>query len=453
MKKYIKVIFPALMSLAIISCQKYLDKKSNAELVVPTTLADLQGLLDDAKIMNLATPSLAESSSDDYFMRDNTYNALISREQETYTWALKEYNFVTDWSAPYNTVYNANLCLEILVNVPQTPANVQQWNNIKGSALFYRASSFLNLSWSFSKAFDEASSATDPGIPLRTHSDFNIPSTRASVKDCYDRILSDTKEAAILLPDNAIHVMRPSKAAAYGLLARTYLSMRQYDSCFKYADLCLHLKNELMDLNGNEDINGSINGSVPFKKFNKEIIFYTEMNRYSTLHMFYKGFIDSSLFASYDDGDLRRQAYFVSSGGYHTFKGSYAASRNILFSGIATDEMYLTRAECFARAGKISDAMNDLNTLLEKKWSAGSFVPVVATDQQDAIQKILIERRKELIFRGLRWMDVKRLNKDGAAVTFTRMIGGQLFTLPPNDNRWALPLPDDIIKLTGMQQN
>ena len=453
MKQYIKVIFPALASLALLSCKKYLDKKSNAELVVPTTLADLQGLLDDAKLMNLATPSLAESSSDDFFMSDNAYNALISREQETYTWALKDYNFVTDWSAPYNIVYNANLCLERLAKIPQTPTNLQEWNNIKGSALFYRAASFLNLSWSFSKAFDEATSATDPGIALRLQSDFNIPSTRASVKDSYDRILSDTKEAALLLPDYGIHVMRPSKAAAYGLLARTYLSMRQYDSCLKYADLCLHLKNELIDLNGDAAINGSINGSVPFKKFNKEIIFYTEMNRYSTLHMFYKGFVDSSLFASYDDGDLRRQAYFMSSGGFHTFKGSYAASRNILFTGIATDEMYLTRAECFARSGKISEAMDDLNTLLEKKWSAGSFTPVVATDQLDAIQKVLTERRKELIFRGLRWMDVKRLNKEEVNITFKRIVDGQIFTLPPNDNRWALPLPDDIIKLTDMQQN
>ena len=453
MKQYIKAIFPALASMAFISCQKYLDKKSNAALVVPTTLTDLQGLLDDAKIMNLATPSLAESSSDDFFMVDNAYNALISREQETYTWNLKDYNFVPDWSGPYNVVYNANLCLERLAKVPQTPANLQQWNNIKGSALFYRAASFLNLSWSFSKAFDEATWATDPGIALRLHSDFNIVSTRASVKDSYDRVLTDTKEAASLLPDNAIHVMRPSKAAAYGLLARTYLSMRQYDSCFKYADLCLHIKNELINLNGDADINGSINGSVPFKKFNKEIIFYTEMNRYSTLHMFYKGFVDSSLFASYDDGDLRRQAYFVSSGGFHTFKGSYAASRNILFSGIATDEMYLTRAECFAREGKISEAMDDLNTLLEKKWFSGFFQPVVATDKLDAIQKVLTERRKELIFRGLRWMDVKRLNKEGAAITFKRTIGSHLFTLSPNDNRWALPLPDDIIKLTGMQQN
>lgn len=83
----------------------------------------------------------------------------------------------------------------------------------------------------------------------------------------------------------------------------------------------------------------------------------------------------------------------------------------------------------------------------------GTFVPEVANDKDEAIARVLLERRKELLFRGLRWMDVKRLNKDNANISFSRTIAGETFILPPNDDRWALPLPDDIIKLTGMQQN
>jgi len=55
--------------------------------------------------------------------------------------------------------------------------------------------------------------------------------------------------------------------------------------------------------------------------------------------------------------------------------------------------------------------------------------------------------------RGLRWMDIKRLNKENRNITIKRLIGGQEFTLSPNANYYALPLPNDIIQLTGMQQN
>ena len=454
MKHYIKVAIAILMLIVQTSCKKYLDIKSDARLVVPTTLNDLQGLLDDALKMNQSgSPSRTESSSDDYFLPDNTYKSLITTQQETYIWTLKQYNYVNDWSISYIPVYNANLCLERLALIKETPDNKAEWDNIKGSALFFRSYSFLNLCWEFSKAYDNVSAATDLGIVLRSTTDFNIPSERASLKDSYERILSDTREAALLLPDNPVHVMRPSKAAAYGLLARTYLSMRQYDSCFKYANLCLQIKHDLMDLNGDADINGSIKGKVPFKLFNKEMIFYFEMNKNIVLHMPSKGFIDTSLYSSFDENDLRRTAFFTSKNGYNTFKGSYAASPNVLFTGLATDEMLLIRAECYARENKISEAMNDLNTLLEKRWLAGTFIPMTASDKTDAIQKIVAERRKELMMRGLRWMDVKRQNKVDANISFRRLIEGQVFILTPNDDYWAMPLPDDLIKLTGMQQN
>jgi starch-binding outer membrane protein, SusD/RagB family len=63
------------------------------------------------------------------------------------------------------------------------------------------------------------------------------------------------------------------------------------------------------------------------------------------------------------------------------------------------------------------------------------------------------ERRKELTMRGLRWIDIKRLNKEGAGIVLKRLIGDKTYTLQPNDPRYALPLPADIILNTGMQQN
>ena len=81
------------------------------------------------------------------------------------------------------------------------------------------------------------------------------------------------------------------------------------------------------------------------------------------------------------------------------------------------------------------------------------FNPYTASSAQSALALILTERRKELIFRNLRWMDIKRLNKEGANIWLKRIVAGQTYTLPANDNRFALALPSDIISMTGMPQN
>jgi hypothetical protein len=447
--------FLLIIAIPFLSCKKFLDKKPDSRLTVPQTLSDLQALLDASQIMNLQqSPSFGEASSDDYFIPMDAYNMLPVEHQGIYIWNSDEYRFQNDWSKAYLPVYNANYSLEQLENIPVTPANSEQWKNVKGSAHFFRAYNYLNLLWVYAKAYDEASADSDFGIVLRNGSDFNVPSVRATVRRCYEQVIADTKEAVGFLPSSPVHVMRPSKTAAYGLLARCYLSMRKYDSAYLYADLCLHLKSSLMDYNGDGDINGSISANTPFKKFNKETIFYTEMNGNSYI-IFPSGInIDTTLITQYHLDDLRKAAFYKPVSGYHQFKGSYSGTQNQYFTGISTSEMYLTRAEAHARAGRITEAMNDLNTLIQKRWRNSVPYPFInASDQSEAVDKILAERRKELYMRGLRWIDIKRLNKEGQNIILHRMIGQQNYTLQPNGSYYALPLPTDIIEQTGIPQN
>jgi hypothetical protein len=404
--------------------------------------------------MNLqTTPCLGEGSSDNYFLLESTYSSLTEAYRNIYTWKVKEYNFPNDWSKAYSPVFNANYCLDQVEKIKITPAIKLEWENVKGSALFYRSYYFMHLLWAFSKAYDSASYNKDLGIVLRLGSDFNVPSSRASVKQCYDRVIEDAKLSATYLPDYPLHVMRPSKGAAYGLLAKAYLSMRVYDSAFKYAALCLQLHNELIDYNGDADINGNIGASIPFKRFNKETIFYSEMSANFFIVSSSWAKIDTVLYSMYDSNDLRKTAFFLPASGYYRFKSIYTASSFYYFSGIATDEIYLIKAECEARSGKLNAAMDDLNTLLMKRWKSGTFIPLSALNSFEALNIILKERRKELLMRGVRWMDIKRLNKENENITLVRKIGGQTYTLAPNSNYYALPLPADIIQASGIPQN
>ena len=122
------------------------------------------------------------------------------------------------------------------------------------------------------------------------------------------------------------------------------------------------------------------------------------------------------------------------------------------FDGVSTNEIYLIRAEANARQGKTTDAMRDLNELLAMRHT-DTFVPLAASSPSHALDLILLERRKELLMRGLRWVDIKRLNKEGAGITLKRTVEGVEYMLSPNDLRYALPIPEDVITLSGIEQN
>lgn len=434
---------------ALLSCKKYLDKKPDKSFQTPSTISDLQALLDHGDLLNgQYGVSFDESSADNYYLTSDVYSQQTEENRNTYLWKNFTYNnYPNDWGYLYRIINISNVILDNIDKVERDTQNQTAWNNVKGSALFLRSYSFLQGALIFCNAYDESTAPQDLGMALRLTSDFNLPSKRSSLEETYEKIITDLKEAIPLLPDLPQHVLRPSRSATYALLARTYLSMRKYDSCLKYADLSLEIKNDLMDYN---DID--LSASYSFSRFNKEVIFDNKSASpiYVTASPSY-AIVDTLLYKSYAENDLRKFAFFKTKATGYVFKGSY--SRSLLNIGLVTDEIYLMKAECYARAGNKDAALNDLNTLMITRWKSGSFNPFAAATPEEALKIILTERRKELIFRNLRWMDIKRLNKEGANISLTRVIDGQTYTLPPNDKRFALPLPADIINMTGMIQN
>jgi tetratricopeptide (TPR) repeat protein len=334
-------------------------------------------------------------------------------------------------------------------------SNSHEWDNIKGSALFFRATSFLKGLWIFSKAYDPETADNEFGIILRLDPGYEQRSKRASLSQCYKKIVDDLLLSSSLLPEHPQHVMRPSKPAAYAMLSRAFLSMRKYDSAYKYSDLCLQLNHELLDYN-KEDFSDLL---FPFKPMNKEIIFYENIGV-----MYYRispneVLVDSSLVGTFKDGDLRREAFLLDASALYPgrigyiYRGTYTGEFSTIFTGLTTAEMYLTRAECRARLGKLDGALSDLNFLLQNRFKLDNFSPLMNMDKENLLKAILEERRKELMFRGLRWMDIKRLNMEGRNIILKRIIMDSEFTLKPNENRYALPLPFDIVEMTGIPQN
>jgi tetratricopeptide (TPR) repeat protein len=340
--------------------------------------------------------------------------------------------------------------LEGLERIDIDSKNSSDWNHVKGSALYLRAKAFYNISQMFAKSYDPLTSHSDLGIPLRITSDLNAATTRSSVQQTYDRIQEDLKQAIGSLPSSTAFKTDPSKTSAYGLLARCYLSMGEYTLAELYADSSLTQYNALIDYN---TINtGTL---IPFTRFNTETIQFAQISPlYSVFIFLRQNYVPAELYNSYDDNDLRKVLFFhkLSEGNY-SFKGSYDGGATP-FTGIATDELFLIRAECRARAGNIEAAMQDLNTLLVTRYKTGTFVPTTAASVSAALDLILNERRKELIGRGLRWSDLRRLNKDPEyAITIVRTIDGTEYSLEPYDPRYVFAIPEYVINKTGIAQN
>ncbi|RYZ32378.1 MAG: RagB/SusD family nutrient uptake outer membrane protein, partial [Sphingobacteriales bacterium] len=390
---------------------------------------------------------------DDYFLLPAAYASSAAVSQLFYQWKPLEIRYGNDWHLGYLAIYNANLSLDLLPKVERTSSNGVEWDNIQGSALFYRAYYVAGLCGIYAKVYNEQTAGSDLGVVLRASSDFNVPSVRSTLKDCFAQIIQDASRSLELLPKFPQHSMRPSKGAACALLARTYLYMGNYELARKWADEAIKINPVLMDYNGDAFIT-NLSGAMPFKRFNPETIFYTEMGLYNVLNTTGRSRIDTNLVATFDPSDLRRKAYFLDVAGYQQFKGGYAENAFVYFSGLATDEQYLIRAEANAVLGQTAAAIEDVNFLLRKRWDRTKpFIPVTAGSKAEAIAKVRLERRKEMVMRGVRWTDIKRYNREGEQIVLTRKIGNQIITLPPDAPYYAVPIPADIIERTGMPQN
>lgn len=431
------------------SCANFLDIKPDKKLVIPNQTSHLQALLDNYSVVNGADPTSLESSADNFYLPDDTYQRLTQDQQRRYTW---QPDFIfgdtpNEWSIAWNSVFISNTVLDNLEKIEQTAENRLDWQNLKGQALLHRGRVFAAVANVWALAYDQVTAEADLGIPLRLDSDFNKPSVRSNLQETYEQIITDLKASAELLPESQITTFRPVKAAAYGLLARVYLSMRQYEEAARYADMALEVNDQLMDFNQLDS-----NQIRPIERANIEVIFESYAGNNAIVD-YGRAAIVPELYESYDPNDLRRTIYFVDrSDGTKGFRANYTGDTG-LFTGVATDELYLIRAECYARNDDIDSALDALNTLLMSRWRTDKFVPYITTSSDECLDLILKERRKELVYRGVRWMDIKRLNKEGHNISITKSALGQSYTLPANSPRFALALPEKIVQLSDMEQN
>lgn len=445
-----KLFFLPAFLVLITSCEDFLGHPSSSALTIPVSLDDCEALLNDYTKMNGNYPTDGEASADNYYLTNENWQYLSTTERQMYIWGPQAYPAYTQWLYPYQVIYNANLVSQTLSAITPASHEKERYEQIQGSAWFFRAYAYYELAQLFAPPYRINADNDALAIPLRLGADLDAPAPRATVGELYLQILADLEAAKPLLPEAPVLPTLPSVAAVNAMVARVSLTMGEYGKALDAATRAVDAGASLLDYNTIDDW-----GGASFERFNPEVVFHSTMQYSGQLSPF-TALVDSLLIGEYASGDLRKTLYFLPNyDGTFAFRGSYDGTMNgTLFNGLTTAELYLIRAESLVRLGNVDDARQVLETLLRYRWKDNIYHAPPQLTTEEMLQLILQERRKELVLRGVRWTDLRRLNQyPSSSVVIVREIEGMRYSLPPDDPRYTLLFPVEAIETASLSQN
>ena len=448
MKKLIYTLLIGGALAGISACRKYVEIPPE-QVKILSTAADYQQLLYNSNVIDFGYYYPVYSGDDIGSDEIRWQNILNPTQINVFTWADKYYGSLeddTDLSNSYKSIFIYNT---IVQGVMGSSGTEQEKSAVLSAALVHRAFSYFTLVNLYGKQYDAATASTDPGVPLLLEPKFTTDLTRASVQKVYDQIKADLTSALPGLPDLPDFNSNPSKASAYALLARVFLNTREFTEAERYANLSLSLKNTLLDLNIYKSTNVPI-VILPARVANPEEL----LIKRGTL--FVNAFpISPDAENMYHKTNDIRYTLFTAPGGSITapsFTVSRAYTRAKInndgtFIGPSVPEVMLIKAECEARAGNTSTALDILNTFRKKRYdNTVPYVDLTAGSPNTALHLVIDERKREFLGRGFRWFDQRRLAKDvGFVSTVTRVFKGVTYTLEPGSNRYTYPISDKNI--------
>lgn len=428
-----KIIIALALPVMAMSCKKFLDVKPKG-VIIAQSVNDYEAILNDE---NQVTPFGTNTGI--FFPTDDLNNpGFLPQNQSSakgnmYFW--REYinngNEKPDmWSDLYNRIVNLNLVTEEVLSA--TDGTEQKRKQLYAEAMTTKAFLYQHLLSFFAPAYTKETASASFGVPYVTGTDQSKPApARPSLEESYNTIVNDLIAAIPDLPERNINNTRPTKNVAYALLSRIYLSMEDYQNSLKYADLVLG-SGDAAVLNYND----YVGDGLPQTNSSPEELFVKYA--YSTLR-----YSDELLSKYNTNADLRIQllATKQTNGSYnYAAAQSYSPNR-----GIGYPEIYLNKAECLARSGDIDGALEIVNTdIRENRFDPADFTPLTASTKEQAINAVLQERRRELAFKGVRWIDMKRLDADGRMLPVNRIaIDGTtvLATLAPKSPDYTFQIP------------
>lgn len=366
------------------------------------------------------------------------------------------------WQLMNQVIVNANLALASGRAITFSAAEKPKADQVLGELHACRALASFDMVRLFGQPYGFTADASHWGIPVYTEpSNQIIFPARETVEKSYQQIISDLKTAESLMT-NTRNNGRFTLAAVQALLAKVYLYKEDWVNAEAYATKVID--NTLYTLLPASGYVASWAakfsaesileiGNTPNSNSGSDGIGYmTEQAGYGDL------LATKDLYDTYTATDVRRnlitpgaranaepQAYFIRK--YPNGVGTKDDNPKVLRKA----EAYLIRAEARAElaltdAAKRAGALADLNIIVQR---ADTDATDVDLSGQPLIDRIILERRKELAFEGNRLFD---LNRKGKSVVNIQSDVQQTYTYP--NNRFIMPIPyDEMNANPNMEQN
>lgn len=476
----------AVLALALSSCEDFLTKEPPMDQSDELALSTFDGI-DGATAGNYRAVISWYGSTFPLTFDVMCGNGMVGpvntgRMRSEPAWNYSSTNTLGLWSAAYNAILGCNKVLSAIEagDFSRDGVTDEQINNVKAENLFLRALAYFDLVRAYAQPYGyiKANGITGTealGVPLVLVDDLSLRPARNTVAEVYEQlIIPDLQEAERLMSPSYVRagvkdmVATVTTPVIQALMARVYLTHEDWQLAADYANKVIR-NGRFRLLSGTNYVN-MWNGSVDVApQSGSEVIFEvyvsqsdgssSDLGDYLTAPEAAGGAgygdvrVSNDLIALYDANDVRLTNLTKTNPQYPGYRWStkYPGKNGQLAYNnvpvIRISEMYLIRAEALYQGASLNGLGNGLDDLNQVATSRGA-----EAYSQINIENLFNERRKEFLFEGHVYFDMKRLQLSLTRTDYD--LDPLTKDIPFPSYRWAFPIPEnDILNNKNMVQN
>lgn len=377
------------------------------------------------------------------------------------------------WNQGYQIINACNVFLAGMESRGNAVVSDQLSKNYLAEARFLRGLSYYYLLQLYADTYVKNQGAS-PGLPLRLTAnqglgDYDL--ARSSVKEVYGQIIQDMNFAEENLPSSyssaLLNTTRAHKNTAIAAKTNIYLSMGKYDSVIIEANKIVSSTSPFVSPTGvSNKLNANITDvfrspytstesvlSMPFSPTDVPGVslgnaFLPDGENASGLgtagggdfYMLESGVVSEP---SFGVNDARRNFVFITPSGTNTGRHwcvKYRQSSPYIdfVPVIRYAEVLLNLSEALANINGVDARALDLLNSVRNR--SDNTISITATDKQDLIDKIVVERHIEFFGEGIRNADLMRLQRPIPAKLPTG--GSPVSSVDPGSSNYIWPIPN-----------
>ena len=328
------------------------------------------------------------------------------------------------WDAIYDGIGRANTLIALIPGVTQLEQ--AEKDDIIGQAHLLRALHYHNLVRVWGP------------VPIRLEPPPNLDelasTTRATQDQVYQQILADLTQAEQLMSDEA-RTRSGSIGAVPALRSRVLLYRQDWAGAEAAANATLAYGYELagsfpdlFEATGNSTPEDIWRASFTATEFNNIGFYYISKSFGGRRELA----PTAGLAAAFETDDERGTWSIKRDPSNRRYGAKFPTTEGAEdLHVIRLGEVLLNKAEAQARQNKLAEAVATYNLLRDRAGVTPHTLGNQVTTQQQVIDAIWLERRRELVFEGDRWPDLVRTGRAAAVLTIPAF--RTLFPIPQNE--------------------